>query len=75
MTGCRITIHPSTVFANVGISRNPQITTLVLGGGIFSEGGTLRITGCIFYSAKPGVAWREAYFIGNEILIMTGNGE
>lgn len=75
MTGCRVTIHPSGVWANVGISSNPRITTLLLGGSVFSEGGTIRITGCCFFSTKPGVAWRETYFVGNEILVLTGNGE
>lgn len=74
MSGCQITIHPSAV-ASVGVSSNPRMTTLLLGGGIFHEGGTLRLTGCVFYSVKPGIIWREKYFIGNEILILTGNGE
>lgn len=73
MTGCHVTIHPSTRYGNVGISRNLRATTLILGGGVYVEGGIFRATGCLYSSWRPGIIYRETYFIGNEFLVMTGD--
>ncbi len=73
MTGCHVTIHPSTRYTNVGISRNIRATTLILGGGVYVEGGIFRATGCVYASWRPGIIYRETYFIGNEFLVMTGD--
>ena len=72
MTGCHVTIHPSTRYTNVGISRNPRATTIILGGGVYMEGGLFRATGCVYTTWRPGVIWRETWFVGNEFLVLTG---
>lgn len=73
MTGCHVTIHPSTRYTSVGISNNIRATTLILGGGVYVEGGIFRATGCVYTTWRPGIIYRETYFIGNEFLVMTGD--
>ncbi|GAB5034008.1 pectin lyase fold virulence factor [Nannochloropsis oceanica] len=57
----------------VGISKNIRATTLILGGGVYVEGGIFRATGCVYTTWRPGIIYRETYFIGNEFLVMTGD--
>ncbi|TFJ82137.1 hypothetical protein NSK_006466 [Nannochloropsis salina CCMP1776] len=71
MTGCHVTLEPSTGFT-VGISQNPQMTIIYLGGGVYVEGGSFRATGCVYTLVRPGVAFRETWFVGREFLVVTG---
>ena len=71
-TGCVFTISWANAIRFFGLT--PPITTIqVIGGGFVAESGTIRMTDCQFFYARPGIAFRETQFIGGEFLVLGGN--
>jgi len=71
-TGCVFTISFWNAIRFFGLT--PPLTNIqVIGGGFVAESGTIRMTDCQFFYARPGIVFRETQFIGGEFLVLGGN--